>query len=64
MNLYFVSFMHWRKDKHGVGCEQLSLEKPVTGWEDIQAMASEIRRLDPTYTEVTILNWRRFEDHE
>jgi hypothetical protein len=61
---YFVSFMYWKKRKQGLGCGQICRNEPVVGWEDIQSLTSEIRRLDLTYTDVTILNWRRFEDPE
>jgi hypothetical protein len=64
MKAYFVSYMYWEGRTQGVGCRQLNIKNPVAGWDDIQAMASEIQRLNPKYTEVIILNWRRFEDPE
>jgi hypothetical protein len=64
MKSYFVSYVYWIKGTHGVGCRQLDIKEPVSGWDNIQTMISEIQRLNPEYTNVTILSWRRFEDSE
>jgi hypothetical protein len=64
MKPYFISFFYWTKENQGVACIQLSIEEPVSGWDSIQGMISEIKRLNPEFTDVAILNWRRFEDPE
>jgi hypothetical protein len=63
-NPYFISYFYWKKDSQGVGCGQFDIEKPVSDWDSIQAMISEIQRLNPEFITVAILNWRRFEDPE
>jgi hypothetical protein len=64
MKPYFVSYFYWKKDITGVACCQLYLKDPVSGGEDVLAMTSEIKRLNPEFTNMTILNWKRFEDPE
>jgi hypothetical protein len=61
---YFVSYFYWKKDAQGISCNQLDIEGPVSGWDNVLAIISEIRRLNPEFIEVAVLNWRRFEDPE
>jgi hypothetical protein len=64
MKSYFVSYFYWKETQQGVACCQLGIKDPVSGWDDILMMISELKRLNPEFTEVAILNWRRFEDSE
>jgi hypothetical protein len=64
MRSYFVSYLYRIEGIRGFACCRLNIEGCVFGWDSILAMVSEIRRLNPEFTEVIILNWRRFEDPE
>jgi hypothetical protein len=64
MNPHFVSYVYRKRSMLGMACCQLNIENRVIGWDSILTMISEIRRLNPEYTDVAILNWRRFEDPE
>jgi hypothetical protein len=58
---YFVSFVYWKDWEQGVACCQLNVEGHVFGWDSILAITSEIMRLNPGFSDVVVLNWRRFE---
>lgn len=64
MKPYFVSYFFWKEDGQGIACTQLNIKRPVSGWDNILEIISEIQRLNPEFTKVAILNWRRFEDPE
>jgi hypothetical protein len=64
MKSYFVSYFYWKKDTMGISCNELDIKEPISGWDGIQAIISEIQRLNPEFINVAILNWRRFEDPE
>jgi hypothetical protein len=64
MKPYFVSFLYWKNGVRGAACCQLNIENRVSGMDSILAMISEIRRFNPEFSDVVVLNWRRFEDPE
>jgi hypothetical protein len=61
---YFVSYVYWKENNFGFGHCQLLIKNSVIGFDDIQAIVSELRRLNPTFIDVVILNWRKFEEPE
>jgi hypothetical protein len=61
---YFVSYGLKKDGRVGFGSCHLDISRPVSGWDDIEAMTAKIRTIVPEGFSVAILGWRRFEEAE
>lgn len=62
---YFVSYAYRWEDMDGFGVMALNRSRPVTGLDDIKALVEAAKKQPGLRdAEITILNWRRFENEE
>lgn len=62
---YFMSYTYQDRTKaggFGFGNYAISLALPMTGVDDVRFVTEQIKQSNPTFTDVVILGWQKFED--
>lgn len=62
MHRYFISFAHGNGYSAGFGWTTVTMPAPIRSGDDIKGIAADIEARGAR--QVTILNWRRFEEPE